>query len=222
MKKLLLASVVLLAPTSMAAAADTQQPSVERLEFNWTGAYGGGQVGGGWDHQKKPDVAGGVGYNTGGFLGGIYAGYNWQIPGNNIVLGIDTDFTLSGVGGDGTAEGNGSSLDWKWTGAVRGRVGYAFDRFLPYIAGGLAYGRYDVSYTYPNGAVVDGKDTVTGWTLGGGFDYAFTDNLIGRFEYRYSDFGINETTLNWRGAPWGDFFYTGRVQDIRLGVAYKF
>lgn len=38
----------------------------------------------------------------------------------------------------------------------------------------------------------DADKTFNGWTVGAGVDYAFTDNLFGRAEYRYNDYGDEE------------------------------
>ncbi|MBL8578797.1 MAG: porin family protein [Mesorhizobium sp.] len=51
--------------------------------------------------------------------------------------------------------------------------------------------------------------------MGLGGEYAFTDNLIGRIEYRYTDFG-NQHFDDY------DFDMDLSTNDIRLGVAYKF
>lgn len=222
MFKRFVTAVVLLAPGA-AAAGDFQPSAYPQPPFNWSGAYLGAEVGGGWFGDEPQSDPAYVGVDTSGFLGGIYGGYNWQVPGNNIVLGVDTDFTFSGVGGDGhNSGGYAASTDWKWMGSVRGRVGYAFDRFLPYIAGGLAYGRFSTSYAFPSGEEVDGEKTVTGWTVGGGLDYAVTEHLTARFEYRYSDFGSNKVMMNYQGQPYGDFDIKSNIHDVRLGLSYKF
>jgi outer membrane immunogenic protein len=65
------------------------------------------------------------------------------------------------------------------------------------------------------------NDVMTGWTVGAGVDYAFTDNIIFRAEYRYSDFG--STTQQ----PFLPLFPNEqeiefKSHDVRLGLAYKF
>ncbi|WP_455475944.1 outer membrane protein [Bartonella sp. B17] len=114
----------------------------------------------------------------------------------------------------------------KWAGATRVRIGFAADRILPYIAGGIAYTQiHDVTSIY-----VKGKDTdqviasgdlsdetkwLVGYTLGGGIDFSVTDNVIVRAEYRYSDFGKKKLAKNIYEA-------TYKTNDFRVGVAYKF
>lgn len=75
----------------------------------------------------------------------------------------------------------------EWEGAARLRLGYAVDRFLSYVAGGVGFGSLKTSSIGPGGNVEDEFDeTNVGWTLGAGVEYAFTDNLTGRTEYRPS------------------------------------
>ena len=97
-----------------------------------------------------------------------------------------------------------------WEGSVRGRVGVAFDRFLAYGTGGIAFTGLEVV-----APAVTTSETRAGWTLGAGLEYAFTDNVTFRGEYRYSDFGSD----NYAGvaAPIG---VTNHA--LRFGLNYKF
>ncbi|NNU58986.1 outer membrane protein [Ochrobactrum soli] len=226
LKTLLLASTVALIAATGAKAADAvieQEPApvVVAPTFTWNGAYIGGQVGYGWG---KSDFSGDL-FTTGdvkpdGFLGGLYAGYNFDL-GNNVVLGIDGDITYNDVSEgidvyDDIGLAGSFENKLRWSGAVRARAGYAFDRFLPYIAGGVAFGNIK------NSGDIDGigfseSKTLTGWTVGGGVDYAATDNLILRLEYRYTDYGDKD--LDFGGLSVNNDFKTN---EVRLGVAYKF
>jgi outer membrane immunogenic protein len=227
MKKLLLASTFLGAMSVSALAADAVVESPPEVYvapvFSWTGGYIGGQVGYLW-------VAGDVISEDGttaepepdGWLGGIYVGYNYPFD-NNVVIGADADFAWSGADDSATAfDGGGDpigSLDTEleWEGAVRARLGYAVDRFLPYIAGGVAFGRLSGEALDAMGSFGEADETNTGWTLGVGLEYAFRDNIIGRAEYRYTDFGDFDFTFP-------DFNATSDLttNDVRLGIAYKF
>lgn len=230
---LFIASVFAVLASASAKAADAivsvdPNPIVAAPSFSWSGAYVGGQVGYGWAKstlnsgyeplQLKPD----------GFLGGIYAGYNFDI-GNNIILGVEGDATYNNLKDSRTQtdEMFGTSIlenKLQWSGAVRARAGVAVDRFLPYIAGGVAFGNVKNSLS-SSGGFFDGaasqSKTLTGWTLGAGVDYAVTNNLILRFEYRYTDFGSKDFYPSHDGF---EYFLPTKIKasDIRLGVAYKF
>lgn len=212
----------LLSP-GIAGAADLAAAPLTPPTYDWTGVYLGAQIGGGWYGDKPGSDPGYVPVRTHGVLGGLYGGYNWQAPGTPLVLGLDADFTLNGVNGRGhSANGNSGTIDWKWTGAVRGRVGYALDRFLPYVAGGLGFGRFETAYAWPSGSKIEGEATVTGWTIGAGIDYAITDNLIARLDYRYTDFGKNKVNLNYLGSYYDSSEVESNMHDVRVGVSYKF
>jgi outer membrane immunogenic protein len=74
---------------------------------------------------------------------------------------------------------------------VRGRLGYAFDRVLVYGTGGFAYGSED---TYLNAAPLltfSRSADLTGWTAGGGVEYAVTNNVSVKTEYLYFEFDRN-------------------------------
>ena len=218
MKKLLLAlSLSLLA--SSASAADALVEQVAPV-FSWTGGYIGLQAGYAWG-SGNVDQIGGPGFidtDPDGFLGGVYAGYNYQMS-NNIVIGAELDIVYANVDGSGQVflapgvpAGVTATEELNWSGAARLRLGYAADRFLPYIAGGVAFGDIDISNDNGPGSF---GDTFTGWTIGAGLDYAMTDNLLLRAEYRYTDFG-SESFEDF-GAD-----VDLKTNEVRFGIAYKF
>lgn len=225
MKKLLLGlSFSLLASTSYAADAIVEEVAVEVPSvFVWTGGYVGLQAGYAWGdgYVDQTNGDGFIDLEPDGFLGGIYAGYNYQMP-NNVVLGAEIDVVYADVDGSAQAfDGPGDPDDLigeqelNWSGAARLRLGYAVDRFLPYIAGGVAFGDIDLTATEPGDPTTSFGDTYVGWTIGGGFDYAFTDNILFRAEYRYTDFG-SETFESFNADM--DL----ETNEVRFGIAYKF
>ena len=211
---------------AFAADAVVELPPVEMQPvFSWTGGYVGVQGGYLWG-DSHIDVLSAGDYadpQPAGFLGGIYGGYNYQLP-SNLVVGIDVDIvkadaTAFGQGyfqnGTPAPAGSGFNAESKWSGAVRGRLGYAAGRFLPYVAGGVAFTDLDY-FLYPQRIAAD-TQAMIGWTVGAGVEYALTDNLIGRFEYRYSDFGSDNFEL--LGIS-DKVDYT--TSEVRFGLAYKF
>ncbi|AQX20129.1 outer membrane protein [Bartonella sp. WD16.2] len=115
------------------------------------------------------------------------------------------------------------TLNQKWTGATRIRIGFAADRIMPYIAGGVAYGQFQniLSLSSTNtqdkelNNMVDETKTMIGYTFGAGIDFAMTDNVILRAEYRYSDFGKKKFVKDSL-----ELHY--KTNDFRAGVSYKF
>ncbi|PRH89653.1 porin family protein [Labrys okinawensis] len=230
MKMRMSAAVTALILTSTAAfGADLAPSSVEpvppaALPFSWTGFYAGANIGyafGGDDRVgvHYPNYIGDIGKASGkGILGGLQAGYNYQL--DNIVIGLEADIQGSQIKDSVTGSvagipGKGQS-DVKWYGTLRPRIGYAFDRFLIYATGGLAYGNIDYKLNY-DGVSIKDSSTKLGWTAGAGVEYAFTDNLSGRLEYQYVDFGgyrVGNANLSTKATP--DF------HAVRVGLNYKF
>lgn len=163
--------------------------------FSWTGFYVGGELG--WIRTDPVYTTGAlllgtpfvVSAATGkdGMSYGVLAGYNYQM--GNVVLGIEGDFEGWTVGKIRYTAITGDFLTAhsKWGGSVRGRLGYAADRVLLYIAGGAAFVSSQTSIP-TTGISFGGNNTRVGWTVGAGLDYAFTNNWFTGVEYRYSQF----------------------------------
>lgn len=147
----------------------------------------------------------------------------------SLVVGLEAD--IEGIGGISPGfqarawnPVGGYSTDIGLQGSVRARFGYAFQNVLYYVTGGVAIADVDTRYYIGNVSQTFG-DTVTGWTLGFGLEWAFHQNWIARFEYRYADFGSHSNDPD---ATWGVRFADPRTshdltsQSIRVGLAYKF
>ena len=125
------------------------------LPYDWNGFYLGINGGYNFGQSSWSDPAAGADsgkFSTkGGLLGG-QVGYNWQV--GKTVLGVESDIDWTKT--SGTASGGVCATDGggqceskqSWFGTTRARLGYAFDRFLPYITGGAAYG--DVKAVQPS------------------------------------------------------------------------
>jgi outer membrane immunogenic protein len=159
----------------------TKAPPIVTQVYNWTGFYIGVNGGGGWGRSDWTQT--GNFDLSGGMVGGT-AGYNWQT--GAWVFGLEGDLDWSNINGN-TFLGcvPGCKTTNNWLGTARGRVGYAFDRVLPYVTGGLAVGEVQADVAGINVAT----NTNTGWTVGAGVEYAITNNWSAKAEYLYVDLG---------------------------------
>src|SRR4051794_37814165 len=215
MKKLLLASVGMLAlGVASASAADIARrpPLVAQpvyvAPFSWTGAYVGINGGYGWGNSSFSTPFPSGSFNTSGGLVGGTLGYNWQV--NQIVFGVEGDLDASWIKGSGTCAGLSCQTKNTWLGTVRGRLGYAVDRFMPYVTGGLAVG--DINNTITG--IGSANETKAGWTVGGGLEYAISGPWSVKAEYLYVDLG--------RGGAIGGSDAKFKTNIVRAGLNYRF
>jgi outer membrane immunogenic protein len=207
--------------------------------FTWTGIYIGGQAGYAWDQDRVsaffpgPFLSafpffGTVSFtdNPQGFIGGGHVGYNLQI--NQWVLGVEGTV-------DGTTLRRNSFFatfaNLQTHSPVQGslglRLGVAFDRVLIYARGGFAFAGIQNFYetAVPFFINEEISRSRSGWTVGGGIQYALTDNWSIRGEYRYSDFGH---FIDFPFAVLVNPFGTLSVQhhltqnQVQFGISYKF
>jgi outer membrane immunogenic protein len=211
MKKILLSSVALLGLATGAMAADLPSraapaPMIAAVPvFTWTGFYVGVNAGYGWNANDSITV-GGVTFDLddeGGFVGGAQAGYNYQI--GSFVVGLEGDIQYADFGGDDRFDFDGDGIlddDFNtsdWFGTVRARAGVAFDRALIYATGGFAF-----------------ADNATGWTVGGGLEYAFTNNLSAKIEGLYVNLDQDDNF------PGLDLDNDAEFGVVRAGLNFRF
>jgi len=220
MKRLLLSSAALVGLAGTAFAADLAEPAITEVTpevygptvFNWTGPYVGATLGYGFGSADTRVGGRSRDVSLDGVLGGLYAGYNFQVH-PNFLIGAEADFVFTGQSGDRRISGFRVQQDNTWMSTIRGRVGGTFDRFLVYGTGGIAFA--DLK-TKLKGTGSETKNKV-GWTLGAGIETAFTDNIVGRLEYQYVDFGSDTARIGGNRVR-SDF----NDNIVRAGVAYKF
>ena len=228
MRSILLASVAAAALISGSAfAADLPSRSSAPafaapapIAYNWTGFYLGVNAGYGWNSSGWRNAGAPVftNFNTNGdgFVGGGHVGYNWQM--NQFVFGLEGNADYSSVRGSNTCAGGAGSIcrtKQSWVGDIDARLGFAADRALIYATGGVAFTNY--SFTSPTIPASWGAGSRTGWTIGGGIDYAITNNWIAGISYKYYDFGSATSTA---AATTVRFRETESVIAARL--SYKF
>jgi outer membrane immunogenic protein len=232
-RKILLTTASLVAISGTAFAADLPSRAAPPVFvppppiFTWSGAYVGAQIGYEWGTSSNsvfasPGAGVGLGsYSPNGVVGGAHIGYNYQI--SQFVVGLEGDVNGSSYRGNNAVFGGLGTVSTRSNvdGSIRGRVGVAWDRALIYATGGAAFG--SIHDSFANGIGVDTESTTrVGWTVGGGVEYAVTNNWSVRAEYRYTDYGsTNFSLLNTSGG-----IFTMRSHDtdnrVQAGFSYKF
>src|SRR5262249_30840294 len=97
------------------------------------------------------------------------------------VFGIESDWDYSAINTGTTASictfSGQCQTGNNWLATVRGRAGYAADRVLLYLTGGGAFANVQTNF---NGVTT--SHTQSGWTAGGGIEWAFADNWTAKVE----------------------------------------
>jgi outer membrane immunogenic protein len=207
--------------------------------FTWSGFYVGAQVGYAWSEIDTrvsfADLSSAGEFEADGLVGGVHAGFTYQL--GSVVAGVEGDIEAAGLKGEhrfadlfdaGIVDTLDVETQINVQGSIRARLGFALERALIYATGGVAFANVENTYTATfNPAVPVAPDresfesTEWGWTLGAGLEYAVTDNLTGRVEYRYTKFD----TI--RNAPSDDnpgpsFDNDVEQHTLRAGVSYRF
>lgn len=217
--------------------------------FSWTGFYIGAEAGYGWaknDFSNSYDPlfpttlsSADAHFNLDGGMVGGQIGYNYQF--NNIVVGVEADAAWADISGSGSyfngvasscIQSNdpcNSKIDA--LGTITARLGVAFDRILVYAKGGAAWA--SVSHSAGNTDVLfpafsyhaDADTTRWGWTVGGGVEYAFTNNWSAKIEYNYIDLGSYDVSFNFVPGTFINPYVATvdqSVQVLKAGVNYRF
>ena len=245
MKKALIAGVALLAlGTGAAGAADLPvkappAPVYAPPIFTWTGFYIGGNIGAAWAHSDWHDSLFGLDWgNTSNarFIGGGQIGFNYQFAGSSFVIGAEADFDWAGNnGGNGVTVvgplGHGFQVVSNDTriATLAARFGYAADRALFYgKAGGAWVGNDGFTVTdlaTGQSFIGSNSNTASGWMVGAGIEYAFTNNWTAKIEYDFIGLGSRSFTLPGVVIPAlaGDTITSNHnVQEVKLGINYLF
>lgn len=176
-------------------------------------------------------LAGGVpisgSFNLSGFIGGFEGGCNWQVGG--WVFGIEGDGSATNKSGQaypviGTIPASpivggvalvsplfAFQLQERWIATARGRLGWTlWDKSMVYVTGGAAWAKIDSAQWVTGSPISTGllqSDWRSGWTVGGGLEYALGYGWSVKAEYLYVDFGNWNTFTNCpavgAGCPFG-------------------
>jgi outer membrane immunogenic protein len=200
--------------------------------YNWTGFYVGANIGGAWSNASASDPTGAlfapigssIHDNGSGFLGGGQIGYNWQA--GNWVVGVQGDMSWTGINASAADPFvTGTTVNYKsdWLANVTGRLGYAWNNWLWYGKGGVAWVHNKYSATNPNVPFnATGNDTRAGWVLGTGLEYGFTPNWTTFIEYDYNGFGSHSVTVTDPIFGPAQVGFRQNIQVVKVGLNYKF
>jgi outer membrane immunogenic protein len=235
MKKFLVAVIAAAALYGAPAlAADVAVKAPGAAPFNWTGFYVGGEAGYAWGHTShfigNTNSTGDFG--TAGLAGGATVGYNLPV-GPNWLAGIETDVSLSGIEGNGfggnfgcvqLASPGGCHTSVDWFGTVRGRAGFIYGNALFYGTGGWAYGKAeaDILGCSTGTAGFCGRKDVSGWTAGGGIEYALDRNWSAKLEYLYVNMGNFVYAPSPQPGCGAGCSSSAKFDLVRIGLNYKF
>jgi outer membrane immunogenic protein len=243
---------MLIASVTGAFAADlapvyTKARPIVAPVYSWTGVYIGGEFGGGWfDNQVTNGLTaadGTVNFPPGyvhnsvhgnGWLGGGYAGFNYQA--GQFVVGIDGDYTGADLRGSTSDIGptgftNISTEKVKWIATVTGRAGYAVNNWLFFAKGGGAWAGFNgISSTFNTAGNLTNTDTNgqtrSGWTAGLGVEWGFADHWSAKVEYDYVKFSTsnyNNTAVTVAGVvTFPGRSATSDLNMVKAGIAYRF
>jgi outer membrane immunogenic protein len=214
--------------------------------FSWSGCHIGVQGGGAWGRSRHDGTfpqLGAVNQYTpwfdvsGGLVGGT-VGCDYQF-GGNFVVGAEGDFSWTNKSGSSSETGPLAVLQGdlgvvdetreKWITTARGRAGWAWDRALFYVTGGFAAAKVDGVINVPpifgpaNVGTFTASNTLYGWTVGAGFEYAFWNSWSVKGEYLYAKFDNKD--YRYPGTPVVNIPRSGLNLDnniVRVGLNWRF
>ena len=241
-------------PAISADMAVKAPPPAVVAVYSWGGFYAGVNAGGVWTKDdvtwiSNPAVfgvafsstvnTGGTGStNRAGATAGGQIGYNFQTNGP-LLWGLEADINYTDLAGSRTVVLPApavpgtfvtSSFSSKWLATVRGRVGFLpTPNLLLYLTGGAAFAEVktgDFAFFAADGSnnTASNSKTKSGWTVGGGAEWALSAGWSVKAEYLYVDLGnVNYTSLNTLTA-FATINHNHRVTEniARVGVNYHF
>ena len=212
-----------LADPALAADLPLKAP-VAKAVYDWTGFYVGGHFGYGdasFGPGSNPLPLEGIFFphSPTGVIGGYQMGYNKALA-NHVVIGVEADATFMAPTDQpalaaAPAPFN-TTLDY--VGTVRGRIGYAFGPWLPYLTGGFAWGHTQAEINDGSGAITGHYHS--GWTAGAGLEFAVSGNWTAKAEYEYVD--LSPQTYDFRDFGLPGVSVDPKIHLFKLGLNYRF
>ena len=205
-------------------------PPLLPVIYDWTGIYVGGHIGGAsgtsdWTDTVIPGLND-ANPHPSGFIGGGQIGANYQV--DRFVVGVEADLSgadlSNSVGGCFQDSLQSCSTKVEWTSTLTGRVGWAWDRALFYGKAGGAWARFKFENPCGDCFSTDyfASETRSGWTVGGGIEYALFPNWSVKLEYDYLHFGNSTLTFVGTTGDTSTEIITNRINEVKVGLNYRF
>jgi len=218
------AGLMAAAMASPSFAADLARPYYQSppttwvAPFTWSGFYIGVNGGYGWGDADVSNAIGNFTTDTqNGWLAGVTLGYNLQT--GNWVWGLEGDADYAFIEGNTTntvaCAGGNCTIKDTWFATARGRIGYTWGRFMPFLTAGAAFGGLKIDTP----AGTSSTDSAIGWTAGGGLEVAFSGGWSGKLEYLYADLGSNTCEATICGVSTD---VEPKINIVRAGLNYRF
>lgn len=193
--------------------------------YNWAGLYGGFFLGGANENWTvdfyRNNNHGHADLGSTGLAYGGWIGYNIMIA-PRVVAGVEADLGWATASQSNNIFDNDTSYSKIGTfGSLRGRLGYAIDRFLVYGTAGLAFASVTNDIQKGRNAgeqIVYDDQWETGYAIGGGVEYALSQSVVARAEYIYSNYGT--VSLYNRDGNLAEM--TNDMHLMRVGLSYRF
>jgi high affinity Mn2+ porin len=220
---------LVLATGGLASAADlpsgiSVKAPVAAAIFDWTGLYIGGHVGygnGSFGPGTSPLPSQTIFFphTPTGLIAGYQAGYNLQLP-NRVVLGAEADLSFISPLDRARLVPSPFNTTFDYFATARGRVGYAFGTWLPYVTGGLAWGQTKVDINAADGNRPSSmRLSHVGWTAGIGLEIAVGGGWSTKIEYDYVD--LARRTYGLRDAMLPDLNVAPGFNTVKVGLNYR-
>ena len=204
-------------PARMVTKAPVMVPA-----FSWTGLYIGGNIGYGFGRTTGTVNVPPGNFDIDGIFGGGQIGANYQV--GNWVFGVEADYQAADISGtSATLAGVAINTEVESFGTVRGRIGYAWDRWMLYGTGGYAFeGRTTASLT--PALVGSSRRSLDGWAAGVGVEYAFAPNWSAKLEYLHVDLDQKTFFPGVGGCAATPALCQAGIEldTVRVGVNYRF
>jgi outer membrane immunogenic protein len=238
---LALSSVASVALLGSALAADlpvrvaAPAPVMALPVMTWTGFYIGASIGGVATDTKSTTTYNGPQIQTVNIISedynynlsmtqitaGGYAGYNYQM--GSVVFGVEGDLNAR-FGKENIPFSDNHQLESNWDASLRLRLGYLVNpRALVYATGGVAFANYGVVRGSCASCAAYGSSNPfgsrTGWTIGGGIEYALDSNWHMKLEYLYADYGSKSLSYD---VGKGSISTKITSNTVRAGLSYRF